>query len=95
MFQIPVRDERYADSGRRVITIGDRQVSASLTPLKPEDANLFKATHQIFMAKVQGVNAGLTIDFDGTKYKVVKLMDPKAEDPVMRGRYLRAIVNPA
>lgn len=91
MFQIPIRDERYADSGRRLIKIGSRDVSASLTPLRPEDAVQFGATHQIFIPKVHGVSVNMVIDFDGVKYRVVKMIDPRADDPIVRGRYLRLI----
>jgi hypothetical protein len=95
IFQIPVQDQRYADSGKRIVKIGNRDVSAALSGLREEDQVLFGATHQIFIPKVPGVNPGMVIDFEGVPYRVVKIADPRANDPDMRGRYYRLICNPA
>lgn len=93
-FGIPIQDERYADSGRRQITIAGRGVSASCTPLKPEDASRFGASHQITLSTAKSAKPGMVIDFDGTSYRVKQVRDPRANDPNMRGRYMQLICVP-
>jgi hypothetical protein len=94
MTGIPIQDQRYADTGRRTVAVGGRRVGASCTPLKPEDAARFNATHQIVLPAVKGPRAGSVVDFDGTPYRVVHVTDPRASEPAMRGRYLRLICVP-
>jgi len=93
-YSVPVQDQRYADSGRREITLAGRRVGASCTPLKPEDAARFGASHQIVCTAVRGAKPGMAVEFDGTAYRVRHVTDPRAADPVLRGRYLRLICSP-
>lgn len=93
-YSIPVRDQRYADAGRREITVGGRRVGASCTPLKPEDAGRFGASHQIVFPTAKGVRPGMVVDFDGTPYRVKLVTDARQGDPAMRGRYTRLICTP-
>lgn len=93
-FSIPIQDERYADSGRRQITIAGRNISASCTPLKPEDAARFGASHQITLSAIKGAKVGMVIDFDGTVYRIKQIRDPRLNDPAMRGRYVQLICSP-
>lgn len=90
----PIRDQRYADSGRREILVAGRRVTAACTPLKPEDAERYGATHQIVCPVAKGAKPGLLVDFDGTPYRVRQVTDPRAGDPAMRGRYMRLICSP-
>lgn len=93
-YNIPIQDERYADSGRRQITLAGRTVGASCTPLKPEDAARFGASHQVMTSAVKGAKVGMVIDFDGTPYRVKQVRDPRAGDANMRGRYMQLICVP-
>lgn len=93
-YSIPIQDERYADSGRRQISIAGRSISASCTPLKPEDAARFGASHQITLSTVKTAKSGMVIDFDGTPYRVKQIRDPRANDPNMRGRYMQLVCSP-
>jgi len=93
-YSVPVQDQRYADSGRREITLAGRRVGASCTPLKPEDAARFGASHQIVCTAVRGAKPGMAVEFDGTTYRVRHVTDPRAADPVLRGRYLRLVCSP-
>lgn len=94
-FQVPRQQARYADTGRREIEILGRRVLASCLPLKEADAKALKSDYEIFVDKLSGVQnqqiVGQTIVFDGKPYRVVKVMDPRITDPVMRGRYLRLL----
>ena len=94
-FQVPRQQARYADTGRREINLLGRRVLASLVRLKEADALAFGASHEAFISKIQGVGnaqlVGQTIEFDGRFFRVSKVTDPKATDPVMRGRYNRLI----
>lgn len=91
----PTQQQIYADSGRRRIDLLGRNVMASIAVLREADAQSFGATHEIFIDRINGVNAqqltGRTIDYDGRSFNVVKVMDPHASDQHMRGRYLRMI----
>ena len=95
----PAQQSRYADTGRREINVLGRLVLASLAALKEADARTLKGTHEIFIDRIPGVNSqqlqGKVLDFDGRLFRVVKVTDPKASDPTMRGRYLRLISVPA
>lgn len=95
-FEVPRQQARYADTGRREITLLNRTVPASLVRLKEADALALKSTHEIFVDRLSGVSnqqiQGQVIDFDGGLYRVNKVMDPKITDPAMRGRYLRILV---
>jgi hypothetical protein len=94
-YQNPPQQMRYADNGRREITLLNRQMPASLVKLRESDARLLSATHEIFVDKIAGVSpqqiVGQTIDFGGRSFRAVKVTDPRAADPVMRGRYYRII----
>lgn len=90
-FQIPRPDRRYADSGRRTVQIAGKSVSAALAKLRAEDSARYRATHEIVINRVVTVRAGAIINFDSTNYRVITVTDPKADDPVMKGRYLRLI----
>lgn len=94
-YREPLQQERYADSGRRQITLSGRQMLASLVKLKPADAATFNASHEIFIDRIQGLSpntvVGQIVQFDGWNYRVVKAMDPRQNDPTMRGKYLRMI----
>ena len=90
-FHLPKPDRRYADSGRRVIQIAGKSISAALAKLKAEEVAKYRATHEILINRVVTVRAGAMIDFDGQNYRVITVTDPKADDPVMKGRYLRLI----
>ena len=94
-FQVPEQQERYKDTGRREIVLFGRTILASLVKLKEADANALKASHEIFVDRLPGISnqqiQGQLIDFDGTTYRVVKVTDPRINDPAMRGRYLRLI----
>lgn len=94
-FQIPVQDQRYADTGKRRITIGGREVNASLSELKPSEAHAYTATHQIYLDRVPGIAPGMIVVFEDMRFIVTKIIDPRAADPTMRGRYLRLICNRA
>lgn len=91
----PIQQRTYADSGRRQIDLLGRKVLASIAPLKEADARTFSASHELFIDRIPGVTpqqiTEQIIDFDGELYRVKKVMDPKASDPTMRGRYLRMI----
>ncbi len=91
----PTQQQMYADSGRRRIELLGRNILASIAVLREADARSFGATHEIFIDRINGVNAaqmtGRTINFDGRDFDVVKVMDPHASDQQMRGRYLRMI----
>jgi hypothetical protein len=91
----PIRQRAYEDTGRRQIDLLGRKVLASLVALKEADARTFQASHELFIDRIPGVTPqqimGQIIDFDGELYQVKKVMDPKASDPTMRGRYLRMI----
>jgi hypothetical protein len=95
IFQVPRQQARYADTGRREIDLLGRRVLSSLLRLKEADARTLNATHELYVDKIPGIgNAqliGQTIEFDGRFFRVSKVTDPKASDPVMRGRYLRII----
>lgn len=90
-FQLLKPDRRYADSGRRVIQIAGKSISAALAKLKAEEASKYRATHEIVINRVVTVRAGAIIEFDGKSYRVITVSDPKSDDPVMKGRYLRLI----
>jgi hypothetical protein len=94
-FQVPRQQARYADTGRREIDLLGRSVLASLVKLKAADARALGASHEIFIDKIQGIGnaqlVGQTIEFDGRFFRISKVTDPKAGDPVMRGRYVRLI----
>lgn len=94
-FEVPRQQARYADTGRREIDLLGRRVLASLVRLKEADAQTLNATHEVFVNKIQGIGntqlVGRDIEFDGRLFRVSKVTDPKASDPVMRGRYLRLI----
>lgn len=94
-FQVPRQQARYADTGRREIDILGRRVLASCLPLKEADVLSLKCSHEIFVDKLQGVQnqqiVGQTIVFDGKSYRVVRVVDPRISDPVMRGRYLKLL----
>lgn len=94
-FQVPRQQARYADTGRREIDLLGRRVLASLVKLKEADARALGGDHEIFISKIPGVGnaqlVGQTIVFDGRFFRVSKITDPKATDPVMRGRYNRII----
>jgi hypothetical protein len=98
-FQVPRQQARYADTGRREIDLLGRRVLASLVRLREADARALNASHEIFVDKIPGLGntqlVGQTIEFDGRKFRVSRVTDPKASDPVMRGRYLRAICTEA
>lgn len=94
-FQIPVQDQRYADTGKRRIMVGGREVNAALSELKASEAHSFSATHQIYLDRVPGIAPGLIIVFEDQRFIVVRIIDPRASDPTMRGRYLRLICNRA
>ena len=85
------QDPRYADSGRRTIEIAGRKVGAACAPLRSEDASRFKGTHEIVLGRVSTVRPGTIVSFDGRDYRVITAMDPRANDPDTRGRYLRLI----
>lgn len=94
-YQSPPQQQRYADSGRRTIKLLGQSMNASLAKLKEADAIMLGAEYEIFIDKLprmvpQQIISQI-IDFDGTPYRVVKVMDPKASDPVMKGRYLRLL----
>lgn len=94
-FQIPHQQERYKDTGRREIILLGRTILASLVKLKEADANALRSSHEMFVDRLPGVSnqqiQGQVIDFDGGLYRVSKVMDPKINDPEMRGRYLRLL----
>ena len=94
-FQEPRQQYRYADSGRRTIDILGRTVPATCLALKESEARLLSATHEINIDRIAGISpqqiVGQTVEFEGTSYRVVKAMDPRANDPAMRGRYVRMI----
>lgn len=93
-YQTPPQQMRYADTGRRQITLLNRQMPASLVKLRESDARVLSATHEIFIDKIAGVSSqqivGQTINFDGRSFRAVKVTDP-APTPFMRGRYYRII----
>lgn len=90
-FQVPKPDRRYSDSGRRTVQIAGKSVSAALSQLSVEDAARYRATHEIVISRMVTVRPGAIVEFDGNSYRVITVSDPKANDPVMRGRYLRLI----
>lgn len=90
-FQLPRPDKRYSDSGRRTVQIAGKSISAALSQLSVEDATRYRATHEIVISRMVTVRPGTIIEFDGKNYRVITVSDPKADDPVMRGRYLRLI----
>ncbi len=94
-FEVPRQQARYADTGRREIILLNRTMPASLVRLKEADALALRASHEAFIEKIPGVSnsqiTGQTINFDGQFYRIIKVTDPKAADPTMRGRYVRLI----
>ena len=91
-FHVPRLDRAAAaDSGRRTIMVGDREVSAAISPLSAEDAGRYRATHEIFVRGDVQAKAGTRVDFDGVTYRIVAVTDPKAGNPDMKGRYRRLI----
>lgn len=94
-YQEPFQQQRYADSGRRTIAVFGRTVPATRLALKESEARLLSATHEINIDRLPGIAPqqllGQVIDFDGTRYRVTRAVDPRAGDPAMRGRYVRMI----
>jgi hypothetical protein len=94
-YQEPFQQQRYADNGRRTITVLGRTVPATRVALKESEARLLNATHEINVDRIPGVAPqqllGQVIDFEGTRYRVTRAVDPRAGDPAMRGRYVRMI----
>jgi hypothetical protein len=94
-FKPPQPQQRYADTGRRQIRLLNRLVLASLVKLKESEALALGASYEIFVDRIPGASnaqiQGQTVDFDGVPYRVVRVTDPKAADPDMRGRYLRLL----
>jgi hypothetical protein len=93
-YSIPVQDQRYADPGRREVTVAGRRVGAACTPLTPEDAVRHRATHQIVCPAVRAAKPGIVVEFEGVPYRVAAVTDPRAGDPAMRGRYMRLVCSP-
>jgi hypothetical protein len=94
-FQVPRQQARYADPGRRDITLLGRTMPASLVRLKEADAMVFRSTHEIFVDRPNRLSPqqiqDQIINFDGDLYKVVRVVDPKASDPTMKGKYWRIL----
>jgi hypothetical protein len=90
-FKTPKPDRRYSDSGRRTVQISGKSISAALSRLSLEDATRYRATHEIVISRMVTVRPGAIMEFDGKSYRVITVSDPKADDPVMKGRYLRLI----
>ena len=55
-FEVPRQQARYADTGRREITLLNRTMPASLVRLKEADALALRASHEIFIEKVSGIS---------------------------------------
>lgn len=94
-FREPQQQQRYADSGRRTIDILGRTVPATRLALKESEARQLNASHEINIDRIAGIApqqlVGKVIDFEGTPYRITRAMDPRANDPTMRGRYVRLI----
>lgn len=93
MFFVPKADLRYADSGRRVIQIGDRaDVHAHLAELRPVERQRFvPATHQLTVRAMAPPPRDSVIDFDGTLVRVTGSDDPNRDNPAMRRKFLRIL----
>jgi hypothetical protein len=94
-FEVPRQQERYRDTGRREITLLGRTVLASRVRLKESDAIALGADYEIYVDRLPGISnqqiQGQVIRFEGDACRVVRVTDPKAGDPTMRGRYLKLL----
>lgn len=97
MTTIPKQDERFRDSGRRVIEITGRPVSAAKDKLRADEIEEhFPATEQIVYRITPGANAraGMIVQFDGQSFKVCAVADPFAKDDLMKRKFVKLIVQP-
>lgn len=95
MTKIPHQDERYRDSGRRLIQIGGKPVHAAKAKLRAEDIEANPScTHQIVYRVTPGAVArvGMVVAFEETAFLVRAIADPYAGDELMKRKFVKLIV---
>ncbi len=95
---IPQQDERYRDSGRRMVQISGRSVHAAKAPLRADELLTFAPnTDQIVFRITPGVSVrpGMTVNFDGELFVVGQTADPHAGDELMKRKFVKLICRAA